>query len=107
MPETCSRRAPSRARGLGDAAGAVEVDGAEGAAAALDVERDGVGHGGGALDGRPDGDLVSDVGDDALQAVGGVGKQRPVGVAGGRTVAPRASSDRTIRRPRKPCRRRR
>ena len=40
--------------GLGDAAGAVEVDGVEGGVAALNVERNGVGHGDGALDSRPD-----------------------------------------------------
>ena len=72
-------------RGLGDAAGAVEVDGVEGGVAALNVERNGVDHGAGALDRRPDGVFVGDVGDDALQAVGGLGERGPVGVAGGDT----------------------
>ena len=61
------------------------MDSGEGDAAALDVERDGVGDGGGALDRRPDGDLVGDVGDDPLQAVGDLGEEGSVGVAGGDT----------------------
>ena len=85
MPERCSRRALCRRGGLGDAASAVEVDSGEGDAAALDVERDGVGDGGGALDRRLDGDLVGDVGDDPLQAVGHLGEEGSVGVAGGDT----------------------
>ena len=60
------------------------MDSGEGDAAALDVERDGVGDGG-ALDCRPDGDLVGDVGDDTLQAVGDVGEDGSVGMAGGDT----------------------
>ena len=71
--------------GLGNAAGAVEMDRAEGGFAALDIEPDGVGHGACALDRRPDGGLIGDVGHDALQAVGGLGERGPVGVAGGDT----------------------
>ena len=71
--------------GLGHAASPVEVNGAEGGAAALNVECDGVDNGGGVLDRRPYGDLIRDVGADALQAVGGLGERAPVWVAGGNT----------------------
>ena len=53
-------------RGLGDAAGAIEVDRVEGGVAALHVKRNGIGHGNSAQNRRPYRGLVGNVGHDAL-----------------------------------------